>query len=1060
MPGLIKPVSLERGLGAPDPQTEEERNRRNEADREYWRQRAEQGRQMSPEAVPPQGPAANAAPAGPQSVPTTTVPSPPAAQPDQTVKDKPAADKPADNPQPTIPIEGPADRRALEGLQPGQSRVLPSGVTATAGPDGTTSFATVDPNTGHVTTKTFDKYGSWVATAEADLVAGTGGLSRDTTITDRHGVSKVRSVDDGYGNIVTWTANPDGSHSVQYANGLIVKEPAPGSATRPEVVQLSPDGLGGVFATVDADGNPVIGEFQPSRFGPPLTRIIDPDDPEGQRTKAWILAVPGPNGISSIVEDENGVTVIDPDGTRTPVNSRFIAPPRRTHANEMFDASLGRWVPAPPATPAGLQPDKSAPAWVYATGPAELINRLGTTEVRLPQGGSDGGDRPWTDVRILDAAGRELAHYSEWGNGNKTYRLGLDHTVTIGPDGNVIDPKHIDRSPLFNIRDYHKADGSIVFTESNTLGVDLPRIALPPGVPGKGLYAYGDRLIIQTNDGEFHWVDPTPEAPTTVLPAERSIHRPWNYRDAAGNPAPAFQDSDGNHHFNVNGQEVVFSPDQRQVIDQPNSLRPSGTGGLYIDDRGPGGFNIGVKRLQVPPGVPAIGLWELDDGRLVIQDRFGGNHYVAPIPAPAPQSLGGALSGLALSLAGTVGPRGGANRPKIDTLPRPTNVNTEGWFGPGKPAVTTPTKPTLAEQFRGWLPSNGGGRVGDEAVGPVKPSPQERVGTSRVPDRQNPLLQVETRVRAEETTVGPPRPRVNARTSSEEPQQSGPAQPPRPPGNDTNGGSAGGDGGGPRGPRVGGHGGADGELPWRRVITYARLAKDVYNTVSTARIGGYKRVQVEELATTRAKPKYFNTNSGLVAALYRNRRGDLVLAFKGTTPTKMADLKADAQQATKGETDMYDDAITLANRVRKSYPRSNLVIVGHSLGGGLGGVSILATVGTKGITFNAAGVHNNYIRLLTGRDPAEVRTELAETGRILNYVVKGELLTGSQEGQKVARTIRFLQGRYGPEAFPEALGRTIILEPEPGMWSLKRHLMDSVLTALYRYLEDGNDGDS
>ncbi|WP_167837606.1 hypothetical protein [Nocardia altamirensis] len=132
----------------------------------------------------------------------------------------------------------------------------------------------------------------------------------------------------------------------------------------------------------------------------------------------------------------------------------------------MFDAAQGRWVPAPPATPAGLAPDRSGPAWVYATGPAVLINRHDGTEVRVPQGGSDGADRPWTDARILDNQGRELAHYSEWANGNKTYRLGLNHTVTVGPDNKVIDPKHLDQSPLWDMHDYNRDDGSVTFNPS------------------------------------------------------------------------------------------------------------------------------------------------------------------------------------------------------------------------------------------------------------------------------------------------------------------------------------------------------------------------------------------------------------------------------------------------------------------------------------------------------------------------------------------------------------------------------------------------------------------
>ncbi|MGW2664658.1 hypothetical protein ACWCW7_27205 [Nocardia tengchongensis] len=225
---------------------------------------------------------------------------------------------------------------------PGQTLTLPSGnTTITTGANNTTIIGTTDPTTGHNKTDILDQNGLVIATAESDIVLGTGGLSRDTTITSIGGaVTQVRSVDDGYGYITTWTANPDGSHSVRYADGTVVKEHAPGSNTPDEVVQLDPDGLSGHVTEYNRDGTTNEADFHPGVLGAPVTDITKPDG-----SKIQVATVPGhTNGApySIITNPDHTRVVLQPDGTTVPIDryNDMIGGPN--YGNQ-FDPLTGTW---------------------------------------------------------------------------------------------------------------------------------------------------------------------------------------------------------------------------------------------------------------------------------------------------------------------------------------------------------------------------------------------------------------------------------------------------------------------------------------------------------------------------------------------------------------------------------------------------------------------------------------------------------------------------------------------------------------------------------------------
>ena len=131
-----------------------------------------------------------------------------------------------------------------------------------------------------------------------------------------------------------------------------------------------------------------------------------------------------------------------------------------------------------------------------------------------------------------------------------------------------------------------------------------------------------------------------------------------------------------------------------------------------------------------------------------------------------------------------------------------------------------------------------------------------------------------------------------------------------------------------------------------------------------------------------------NDGSGFDAKAYRDKDGTIVIAYRGTDVLSPADWWNNAKQALGFKSRQYTDAAQFAQRVKDQYPNSNIMITGHSLGGGLAAVGA-AAIGAPAITFNAAGVHpDTFSRLNLHIDSLE--------SQIVNYRVKGEVLTGLQ----------------------------------------------------------------
>jgi hypothetical protein len=203
------------------------------------------------------------------------------------------------------------------------------------------------------------------------------------------------------------------------------------------------------------------------------------------------------------------------------------------------------------------------------------------------------------------------------------------------------------------------------------------------------------------------------------------------------------------------------------------------------------------------------------------------------------------------------------------------------------------------------------------------------------------------------------------------------------------------------------------------------LAKLLQNAPSVEKgnmqgVDGWKPLTDEQLAKAGIDPKsLYNDTSGFRAVIYSDGQGRHVLAFRGTSDIK--DWMTNLRQGLGFEDAQYQQAISLAKQAKIAFGQ-DLVLAGHSLGGGLAATAAAAT-DTPAVTFNAAGVHDKTLKR-NGLDPDAVKT-VAEQGLIRRYAVKNEILTELQEDVPGIRRL-----------MPNAIGHKIDLpDPDPqGFW--------------------------
>lgn len=213
---------------------------------------------------------------------------------------------------------------------------------------------------------------------------------------------------------------------------------------------------------------------------------------------------------------------------------------------------------------------------------------------------------------------------------------------------------------------------------------------------------------------------------------------------------------------------------------------------------------------------------------------------------------------------------------------------------------------------------------------------------------------------------------------------------------------------------------ARGTSPRAIDLTLADIANNVYHP---GQVDGWTPLDADALRTLGINPDGLHARNGFDAAVYRNTDGQYVLAFAGTT--SMSDWGTNLEQGVGLPSGQHERAIHLAQDLARSVGSENMVITGHSLGGGLASTASVAT-DIPAVTFNAAGVHPNTVaeaERLGGSDagysPAQIR----------NYHVRGEMLTTLQNplGSFVDHV-----PLVGDSPLPNALGTQIAINPAHG----------------------------
>jgi hypothetical protein len=234
----------------------------------------------------------------------------------------------------------------------------------------------------------------------------------------------------------------------------------------------------------------------------------------------------------------------------------------------------------------------------------------------------------------------------------------------------------------------------------------------------------------------------------------------------------------------------------------------------------------------------------------------------------------------------------------------------------------------------------------------------------------------------------------------------------------------------------------------------AAMAADVYNDISTPPVG-YRVATQSDLAQIGLKPQdLVSSQSGFRARVYvkgANESAQFVVAFRGSASA--SDWQANFRQGVGLSSDHYQRALNIGMRLAMR-PDENVMITGHSLGGGLASATALAS-GRDAATFNAAGLSDATIARANA-----IRTD-AGIGRAVEvqaFYVRGEVLSAIQDGgDRVIGAI--FGGATGARIVdaPEAYGTRIALtavRPQGTPWygdnPVAKHGMDWVLSSLGR----------
>ena len=232
-------------------------------------------------------------------------------------------------------------------------------------------------------------------------------------------------------------------------------------------------------------------------------------------------------------------------------------------------------------------------------------------------------------------------------------------------------------------------------------------------------------------------------------------------------------------------------------------------------------------------------------------------------------------------------------------------------------------------------------------------------------------------------------------------------------------------------------------------LTMAKIMADLYDETYGRPTGnavdGFSRLSDDQLRKAGIDPSVLDdTKTGFKARIYGDNEGRIVLAYSGTDEGK--DWLVNFGQGLGFETTHYNQAMALARQAKVAFG-DDVVMTGHSLGGGLAAAAAVAT-DIPAVTFNAAGVHDKTMARI-GLDPDAAAQE-AENGLVRRYAVKNEIITELQERTPIMRGL-----------MPDAIGHKIELpDPDPlSFWqkfnpvkttrhAVDMHYIDAVIDAM------------
>ncbi len=190
----------------------------------------------------------------------------------------------------------------------------------------------------------------------------------------------------------------------------------------------------------------------------------------------------------------------------------------------------------------------------------------------------------------------------------------------------------------------------------------------------------------------------------------------------------------------------------------------------------------------------------------------------------------------------------------------------------------------------------------------------------------------------------------------------------------------------------------------------AELAGDVYKTGAKdspiSPPAGFRVASADEIRALGVDANLLGKadEKGFFARVYAHDSPagtSYTVAFRGTNPSSMKDIAADAKQAFGADSVHYARALEIGRQLQNS--GAEVTLVGHSLGGGLAAEAAIAS-GRDATTFNAAGLHGSTIA--KAEDAAGGRA----AGDVDNYRVDGEALTMLQENPGARGVVGALAG--------------------------------------------------